>query len=72
MQVCHALSIPGRQVLKAGNLMVGRDIGVFKCDIATVCAAPGNCTCLIYLFVPCERHKAFHLGMPRHIGHDSD
>ena len=40
-QVSHALSIPGRKVLQATNFVVGREIGVFKCDIGTVYAAPG-------------------------------
>ena len=38
----HAIGLPGRQVLRAGNLLAGRLIGEFKCDIGTVYSAPGE------------------------------
>ena len=41
-QAMHAIGLPGRQVLRAGNLLAGRLIGEFKCDVGTVYAAPGE------------------------------
>jgi len=43
-QAFHAYGIPGRQMLRAGNVVAGkRLIGHFKCDIGTIFAAPGDC-----------------------------
>lgn len=38
----HMYGIPGREVMKAGNVVFGRTIGVFKCDVGLVYAASGH------------------------------
>jgi len=43
LQAYHAYGIPGRQMLRAGNVVAGkRLIGHFKCDLGTIFAAPGK------------------------------
>ena len=42
LQVYDAHLLPGHNVLKAMNLVAGSTVGVFKCDIGTVYAAPGK------------------------------
>ena len=42
IQVYDAHLLPGHNVLKAMNLVAGSTVGVFKCDIGTVYAAPGK------------------------------
>jgi len=50
LQAYHAYGIPGRQMLRAGNMVAGkRLIGHFKCDLGTVFAAPGVYASLPYL-----------------------
>ncbi len=41
-QAMHTYGIPGREVMKAGNVVIGRTIGVFKCDVGLVYAANGK------------------------------
>ncbi len=43
LQAYHAYGIPGREVVKVANIVAGkRLIGVFKCDVGTVYAAPSR------------------------------
>ena len=46
-QVYDAHLLPGHNVLKAMNLVAGSTVGVFKCDIGTVYAAPGKSSSFI-------------------------
>ena len=47
LQAFHAYGIPGRHMLRAGNVVAGkRLIGHFKCDLGTVFAASGMCASL--------------------------
>ena len=42
-QAYHAYGIPGRQMLRAGNMVAGKKlIGNFKCDVGTVYSATGK------------------------------
>ena len=45
-QALHSIAIPGRRVLKAGNLLAGRTIGEFKCDVGTVYSNHGMYACM--------------------------
>ena len=52
-QAIHSYGLPGRAVLRAGNLLAGRMIGEFKCDVGTVYAEPGTgvkCPWISYMF----------------------
>ena len=44
LQALHVYGLPGRELMKAGNVLLGRTIGVFKCDVGMVYAAYGTFT----------------------------
>ena len=47
----HSYGIPGRTVLKAGNVLAGRVIGQFRCDVGTVYANAGRSITLRHIVV---------------------
>lgn len=51
LQAYHAYGIPGRQMLRAGNMVAGKKLlGHFKCDLGTVYTASGKTTAKFQLF----------------------